>query len=73
MVANLLIPVCYCLSMHFDNFQNVLLQTKRHLGKRLLGPSSVKMVKAKVVIKRQSLHEKLGLGIAIENDESTNR
>ncbi|KAI1729698.1 PDZ domain (Also known as DHR or GLGF) domain-containing protein [Ditylenchus destructor] len=52
---------------------NVVLRTKRQLGKRILGPSSVKMVKAKVVLKRRSLQEKLGLGIAIENDDEANR
>uniref|UniRef100_A0A915D9C5 PDZ domain-containing protein n=1 Tax=Ditylenchus dipsaci TaxID=166011 RepID=A0A915D9C5_9BILA len=52
---------------------NILLRTKRSLGKRILGPSSVKMVKAKIVIKRASFAEKLGLGIAIENDDATNK
>lgn len=49
------------------------MRTKRQFGKKILGPSSVKIVKSKVVLKRNSINEKLGIGIAIENDSTANR
>jgi hypothetical protein len=52
----------------------MLLKTKRQLGKRLLGGStSTRMTRAKLLIKRESLDERLGIGIAIENNDSENR
>jgi hypothetical protein len=51
-----------------------VLKTKRQLGKRLLGgTSSAKMVRAKILLKRVTMAERLGIGIAIENNDSENK
>ncbi|KAI3415645.1 hypothetical protein GPALN_005241 [Globodera pallida] len=53
---------------------NVILRTKRQLGKRLLlGVKSAKMVKCKVCIRRKSLDERLGVAIAVENEQNSDR
>jgi hypothetical protein len=52
----------------------VLLRTKRQLGKRLLlGAQSMRVVKCKVALRRQTLDQRLGVAIAVENDENSNR
>uniref|UniRef100_A0A183BT69 PDZ domain-containing protein n=1 Tax=Globodera pallida TaxID=36090 RepID=A0A183BT69_GLOPA len=54
--------------------KNVILRTKRQLGKRLLlGVKSAKMVKCKVCIRRKSLDERLGVAIAVENEQNSDR
>uniref|UniRef100_A0A914HTR7 PDZ domain-containing protein n=1 Tax=Globodera rostochiensis TaxID=31243 RepID=A0A914HTR7_GLORO len=53
---------------------NVILRTKRQLGKRLLlGVKSAKMVKCKVCIRRKSLDERLGVAIEVENEQNSDR
>ncbi|KAF7635479.1 PDZ domain-containing protein [Meloidogyne graminicola] len=54
--------------------KNIILRTKRRLGKRLLlGVQSTRMIKSKIILKRQSLDERLGIAIAVENDENNGR
>nr|CAD2157942.1 unnamed protein product [Meloidogyne enterolobii] len=51
--------------------KNVILRTKRRLGKRLF--LGTKMIKSKIILKRQTLDERLGIAIAVENDENNGR
>ncbi|KAL3096088.1 hypothetical protein niasHS_005847 [Heterodera schachtii] len=54
--------------------KNVILRTKRQFGGHfLLGAKSAKMAKCKVCIRRKSLEERLGVAIAVENEENCDR
>uniref|UniRef100_A0A1I7S861 PDZ domain-containing protein n=1 Tax=Bursaphelenchus xylophilus TaxID=6326 RepID=A0A1I7S861_BURXY len=55
-----------------DADRNVFLRTKRNLVKKILR-SPAKMAHAKLVLKRRSMNERLGIGIAIETNDLTDR
>ncbi|CAD5205927.1 unnamed protein product [Bursaphelenchus okinawaensis] len=54
------------------NCNNVILRTKRQLVKKVL-KSPAKMAHAKLILKRKSMNQRLGIGIAIETNDLTDR